>query len=86
MHMFLVSNADVKSTDYCTFDTRLVSEIVVLDTGLNDTAYYHTLQTSLSHCYYLLVFLEQSERLRRNAEAATVSRVQVLCCWFYSLR
>ena len=49
MHTLLVSNAYVKSTELCTFDIMLVSEVVVLDKGLKDTACCHTLQTSLSH-------------------------------------
>ena len=55
MHVLLVSNAFVKSIIYFTFDTMLVNEIVVLDAGLNHTACYHTLQTSLSHNSCLLV-------------------------------
>ena len=58
MHTLPVLNAYVKSTDYCTFDTMLVSEVVVLDTGLNSAAYHHTLQTSLSNSQSLPVCLE----------------------------
>ena len=49
MHTLPVYSAYVKSTDFCTIGTMMVSEVVVLDTGLNSAAYHHTLQISPSY-------------------------------------